>query len=80
MREHGAAPVPGWLRSGPRPGQDLDRATATRTPTAHPGHVVPQELLPEGVAGERFYEPDEAEAELAERLQQIRRARGAEPR
>jgi hypothetical protein len=28
------------------------------------------------VAGERFYAPDEAEGELAERLEAIRRARG----
>ena len=35
------------------------------TRTTHPGHVSAQELLPESVAGERFYEPDEAEAELA---------------
>ncbi len=34
-------------------------------PHDHPGHLSPQELLPEGVAGERFYEPGEAEAELA---------------
>ena len=34
-------------------------------PHDHPGHLSPQELLPEGVVGERFYEPDEAEAELA---------------
>ena len=37
-------------------------------PHDHPGHVSPQELLPEGVVGARFYEPDEAEAELAQRL------------
>jgi hypothetical protein len=42
--------------------------------------VASQQLVPEGVAGERFFEPDEAEAELAERLQRIRRARGSETR
>jgi putative ATPase len=73
VREHGAAPVPGWLRSGPRPGQDVG---GYDNPHGHPGHLSPQELLPEGVAGERFYEPDEAEAELARRLEQIRRLRG----
>ena len=45
-------------------------------PIGHPGHLAAQELLPEGVVGERFYEPDEAEAELARRLEQIRRERG----
>ena len=31
VREHGAQPVPGWLRSGPRPGRRT--GAATRTPT-----------------------------------------------
>jgi putative ATPase len=73
VREQGAAPVPGWLRSGPRPGQDVG---GYDYPHDRPGHVSPQELLPEEVAGARFYEPDEAEAALAERLAQVRRARG----
>jgi putative ATPase len=73
VREHGAAPVPGWLRSGPRPGQEVG---GYDNPHSHPGHLSEQELLPRGVAGERFYQPDEAEAELARRLEQVRRARG----
>ena len=73
VREQGAAPVPGWLRSGPRPGQEVG---GYDYPHDHPGHFSPQELLPEEVAGARFYEPDEAEAALAERLAQVRRARG----
>ncbi len=73
VREHGAAPVPGWLRSGPRPGQDVG---GYDNPHGHPGHLSSQELLPENVAGARFYEPDEAEAELARRLEQVRRLRG----
>jgi putative ATPase len=77
VREHGAGDVPGWLRSGPRPGQDVG---GYDNPHGHPGHVSPQELLPETVTGARFYTPDEAEAELARRLQQIRSERGREPR
>jgi putative ATPase len=73
VREHGAAPVPAWLRSGPRPGLQVG---GYDYPHDHPGHVSPQELLPEGVAGARFYEPDEAEAELARRLTEIRELRG----
>jgi putative ATPase len=73
VREHGAAPVPGWLRSGPRPGQEVG---GYDYPHDHPGHVSPQELLPEGVEGARFYAPDEAEEELARRLAQIREMRG----
>jgi putative ATPase len=73
VREQGAAPVPGWLRSGPRPGQEVG---GYDYPHDRPGHVSPQELLPEEVAGARFYEPDEAEAQLAKRLEEVRRARG----
>jgi putative ATPase len=77
VREHGAAPVPGWLRPGSRPGAQTG---GYDSPHRHPGHVSSQELLPEGVAGERFYEPEEAEAQLALRLGEIRRARGVEER
>ena len=38
--------------------------------------VSEQELLPDAVAGERFYGPDESEATLRDRLEAIRRARG----
>jgi putative ATPase len=75
VREHGAAPAPSWLRSGPRPGQD---AGGYDNPHSHPGHLSPQPLLPTGVQGARFYEPDEAEALLAARLAEIRGARGAD--
>jgi putative ATPase len=79
VREHGAEPVPGWLRSGPRPGQGESSPTYDN-PHGHPGHLGPQELLPAALAGERFYAPDEAEAELAARLRQIRGARGLQQR
>jgi putative ATPase len=69
VRERGAAPPPVALRSGGR-GEGYD------SPHAHPTHVSPQELLPEGAVGARFYAPDEAEAALAARLAEIRRARG----
>jgi len=75
VREHGAQAAPAWLRSGPRPGmdkQDYDN------PHNHPGHLSSQPLLPDGVQGRRFYEPDDAEAEFARRLREIRTARGIE--
>jgi putative ATPase len=77
VRDHGVAPVPPWLRPGPRPGRERG---AYENPHRLPGHVSPQELLPEALAGERFYEPDEAESELAERLRRLRAARGREQR
>jgi putative ATPase len=75
MREHGAQAAPAWLRSGPRPGMDKRDYD---NPHNHPGHLSSQQLLPDGVQGTRFYEPDEAEAELARRLREIRAARGIE--
>jgi putative ATPase len=71
VRDHGAEPPPVQLRSG-------GRGTGYDSPHRHPGHVSPQELAPAGVVGERFYRPDEAEAELATRLARVRRARGRE--
>ena len=80
VRQHGAAPAPAWLRSGPL--ADLRSVGQQRggydNPHAHPGHVSSQELAPEGLAGARYYQPDEAEAELALRLQRIRSERGLE--
>jgi putative ATPase len=75
VREHGAAPVPAWLRSGPRPGQETG---GYDYPHDRPGGVSPQQLLPDGVDGARFYQPAETEQELARRLAEIRRARGLE--
>jgi putative ATPase len=77
VREHGAEVPPAYLRSAAYPGaKALGRGLGYDYPHARPGHISPQELLPESVAGARFYEPDEAEASLRERLEQIRRARG----
>jgi len=72
IREHGAAPVPGWLRSGPRPGQDVG---GYENPHRHPEHIGPQAVMPEILADTRFYEPDAAEQAMAERLQSIRTKR-----
>jgi len=77
VRERGAAPVPAWLRSGPRPGQDRG---GYDNPHRHPGHLGEQELLPGEVLGERFYDPGDAEAQLQKRLEQIRRGRGRDNR
>jgi len=73
VREHGAAPVPGWLRPGVRPGQEVG---GYDYPHERPGQVSPQELMPEGAVGERFYAPGQAEAALAARLEEVRRLRG----
>src|SRR5579884_3483740 len=70
VREHGAEPPPAWLRSTTRSDGGYDN------PHRRPGHFSPQELMPDSAIGRRFYEPDQAEALLRERLEEIRRARG----
>ena len=62
---------------GTRPGQERGGYV---NPHEHPGHVSAQQLLPDGVVGERFYAPDEAERELARRLAEVRHARGGDNR
>jgi putative ATPase len=70
IREHGADAPPPHLRSSTRSDGDYDN------PHRRPGHTSPQELMPDGAIGVRFYDPDEAEASLRERLREIRRTRG----
>jgi putative ATPase len=80
VREYGAAPVPAWLRSGPFAEQRSAGAeqASYENPHRQAGHVGRQQLAPAGVEGARFYDPDEAEAELARRLAAVRAARGRE--
>ena len=70
VRENGAQPPPGYLRSSTRAEGNYDY------PHEHPGHLSPQELLPPAVAGASFYQPDDAEAVQRDRLEAIRRGRG----
>jgi putative ATPase len=78
VREHGAQAPPAYLRSAGHAlaAAALGHGRGYDYPHDRPGHVSDQELLPEGLAGERFYAPDDAEAALRERLEAIRRARG----
>ena len=70
VREQGAAPPPPHLRSSTRSDGGYDN------PHRRAGHLSPQELMPDRAVGARFYEPDDAEAALGERLAEIRRRRG----
>jgi putative ATPase len=70
IREHGADAPPPHLRSSTGSDGDYDN------PHRRAGHTSPQELMPDGAIGVRFYDPDEAEASLRKRLREIRRARG----
>jgi putative ATPase len=70
IREHGAHSPPAHLRSSTRSDGGYDN------PHRRDGHISPQELMPDPAVGQRFYEPDAAEARRQERLEEIRRARG----
>jgi putative ATPase len=70
IRERGAELPPLHLRSSTRSDHGYDN------PHRRPGHFSPQELMPDAAIGARLYDPDEAEAELRKRLEEIRRARG----
>jgi putative ATPase len=70
IRGHGAVSPPAHLRSSTRSDGDYDN------PHRRPGHLSPQELLPDPAIGARFYEPDDAEAALRERLSAISQGRG----
>ena len=70
IRDRGAAPPPPHLRSSTRGDGGYDN------PHRRPGHFSPQELMPDAAIDEKFYDPDEAERALRERLEEIRRARG----
>ena len=81
MREHGAraaARLPA-LRRPPAARAELGRGEGYDYPHDHPGTSPRRSCCPTDVEGARFYEPDEAEAELRERLEEIRRARGRDP-
>jgi putative ATPase len=79
VREHGAKPPPPWMQSAAYPAARAQgRGQGYDDPHEHPGHVSPQELMPDGLEGARFYSPDDAEAALRDRLEAIRRARGRE--
>ena len=76
--ERGAQLPPDYLRSAAYPGAaKLGRGEGYDYPHDRPGHVSGQELMPDALIGERFYEPDNAEAALRERLEALRRARGS---
>ncbi len=78
VREHGAKLPPDYLRDAHYPGAaKLGRGQGYVFPHDEPEGVSSQPLLPEGLEGERFYEPTDRglEAELRERLERNTRKR-----
>ena len=80
IADHGAATPPAPLRTAAYPAaRKLGRGVGYEYPHDAPGHVNDQEHLPAGREDLRFYEPDDAEPEMRERLAAIRKARGRRP-
>ncbi|MDX6582680.1 MAG: putative ATPase [Solirubrobacterales bacterium] len=78
IREHGAKLPPDYLRDAHYAGaRKLGRGEGYKYAHDEPGAVSDQPLLPEEVQAERFYEPSDRgfEAELAERLEALRKRR-----
>ncbi len=78
VRRHGAKPPPAHLRDAHYPGAEkLGRGIGYAYPHDEPGGIAGQGVIPDGLEGERFYEPTDrgAEAELGRRLEEIRRRR-----
>ena len=79
VREHGAKLPPDYLRDAHYAGaQKLGRGAGYKYAHDEPGAISDQPLLPPEVQGERFYEPTDRglEAELRERLVDLRKRRG----
>ena len=79
VRANGAQTPPDYLRDAHYPGAAaLGRGTGYRYAHDEPGGVAEQELLPEALAGRRFYAPTDRgrEAELGRRLADLRQRLG----
>jgi putative ATPase len=75
VREHGAQTPPDYLRDAHYPGAaKLGRGSGYRYAHDEPGGVSDQQLLPDSLAGRRFYAPTDRgfEAELGKRLADLR--------
>jgi putative ATPase len=75
VRANGAKTPPDYLRDAHYPGAEkLGRGSGYRYAHAEPGGVSDQQLLPDDLAGRRFYAPTERgfEAELGRRLEALR--------
>jgi putative ATPase len=82
VRQNGTPVPPDYLRDAHYPGaKKLGRGEGYDYPHSNPTGTSPQELMPDNAVGRRFLElsPFGHERELAERLEQIRRARSGQP-
>ena len=71
VKEHGPLPVPARLRNAPTAlAKAMGHGDGYKYPHEFEGHYVPEDYLPERLAGARVYEPSTSghEAEIAARL------------
>src|ERR671924_508828 len=76
--ERGPLPVPLKLRNAPTPlMKAMGYAGGYRYPHNFEGHYVPEDYLPDELAGSRFYQPSDSgeEARIKERLEALRERR-----
>ncbi|RME28949.1 MAG: replication-associated recombination protein A, partial [Deltaproteobacteria bacterium] len=80
VREHGPLPVPMKLRNAPtKLMKDLGYGRQYRYPHDFEGNYVPEDYLPEQLAGRRYYTPSQNgyERTIARRLERLRSAKKA---
>ena len=78
VKRHGALPVPKQLRNAPTPlMKGLGYGAGYLYPHDYDDAAVPQECLPDDLAGARFYEPTDrgAEAEIRRRMHEVAAAK-----
>ena len=71
VEAEGKTEVPDHLKDASRDAQALGHGAGYKYPHAYPGHYVPQQYLPDGLQGRRYYEPSNQgyERVIKERLE-----------
>ena len=71
VEAEGKTEVPDHLKDASRDAQALGHGAGYKYPHAYPGHYVPQQYLPDGLQGRRYYDPSEQgyERVIKERLE-----------
>jgi len=71
VEREGKVEVPDHLKDSHRDARGLGHGEGYKYPHAYPGHYVPQQYLPDGLQGRRYYDPSEQgyERVIKERLE-----------
>ena len=75
VEREGKVEVPNHLKDASRDGKALGHGAGYKYPHDYPGHHIPQQYLPDELAGRRYYEPSDQgyEKTIKERLAHWRR-------